>query len=450
MLKVTNSNVKGLYVRGRAYYARLTIPNNLHSVLEKSEFVCSLGTTDLIRAEARAELQLRDWRSQIATAKGGVCPNQEALLWKAELENAKGVTSDGQGGFDYDPIHDAYNSHLEHLEDTKGFSHASKFNQLVTGKVLPTERFITKFMTTRTVLPKSLQQEETRLRIMAKKFPILPVKQRDVNRWWIELTQEYVTKYGKPYSPKTAGFIMNISSTFYRYLIDQGHLDEDMPNPFKDVTKYDGGGKKNKPDTSYLPWLVKDVERLITTIHDKPDKDLLQFVILGAHIGARANEIAMLKVADINITASIPYFSITDSKTKAGIREIPIHSYILPLFTKLVRESSNEYLLPDLTITGTGSRASAIGKRFGRVKAALGYGGRHVYHSFRGTVVHLTLITDKNALSIAQDIVGHEKGNVTEDIYNALGSSMEQRSQLLEDSIRYPFQSTPALELLKL
>jgi len=51
-------------------------------------------------------------------------------------------------------------------------------------------------------------------------------------------------------------------------------------------------------------------------------------------------------------------------------------------------------------------------------------------------------------LNIAQDIVGHEKGNITADTYNAVGSSMQQRFNAITNALSYDFHKSTGLTLL--
>lgn len=446
MRKVSNSKVKGLYIRGRTYYARLTVPKDLKSTLGY-EFVQSLSTSDLNEAESRAVLLLRDWRITIENARGTISPDQKALRWKAELKKIKPPTENGRGGFDYDPLEDVYQEQLEKIEESSGLEQAQRFNKIAKGQLLPTKEYVDIFLATRTVKPRTLQQEGFRLGLMVDKFPTLPIRKSDVNKWWIELTQTHISKTGKPYSQETANFILIISGTFYQFLIDQGHLDEDSNNPFHNVSKYNGGGKQKQKAVMRLPWSTKEIELLVKATCEKGDTDLLRFVLIVAHTGARINEIAMLKIKDIHFETDPPYFSITDSKTRAGIRDVPIHPYLNELFYSMTKESTNEYLFPNLTFTSNGERASAVGKRFGNLKSKLGFGPKKVFHSFRHTVT-TALLQAGTDLNIAQDIVGHEKGNITADTYNAVGSSMQQRFNAITNALSYDFHKSTGLTLL--
>lgn len=133
----------------------------------------------------------------------------------------------------------------------------------------------------------------------------------------------------------------------------------------------------------------------------------------GLHWRARIEEICSLKVEDVSDNA----FNITDAKTKAGIRSIPIHSKIEPLVKRLKKSSKDVYLLSGLTFNKYGGRSNAIDKRFGNLKRSLGFSIKKTTHSFRHSLV--TFLDDAGVqLTHIQDIVGHEKDGTTGRVYN--------------------------------
>ena len=103
---------------------------------------------------------------------------------------------------------------------------------------------------------------------------------------------------------------------------------------------------------------------------------------LAMYSGARLNEIAALKITSV----TGDFFTISASKTDAGRRSIPIHSKLAPTIQRLVDNSRDGYLLSGLTATKYGARGNALGKRFSRLKAELGYPPELVLHSVRKTV----------------------------------------------------------------
>ena len=154
------------------------------------------------------------------------------------------------------------------------------------------------------------------------------------------------------------------------------------------------------------------------------------------YTGARIEELCALKVSECLNDA----LAITDSKTVAGIRYVPIHSQLIPILERLKRESNNEYLLSRLTFNKYGDRSNAIGKRFGRLKKSLGFPKKKVFHSIRKTVI--TLLENAGiSENLAADIVGHEKPRITYGLYSE-GHSLSAMKEAIEKII-YPENHRP-------
>nr|WP_223229862.1 tyrosine-type recombinase/integrase [Pseudoalteromonas piscicida] len=148
----------------------------------------------------------------------------------------------------------------------------------------------------------------------------------------------------------------------------------------------------------------------------KGDKNLHALILLGAYTGARREELGRLRTENVKTKDGIFYLEITDSKTVAGVRDVPIHPNIQPLIENLIETSSDGFLLPNEPVRANGERTDALGKRFGNLKAKLGFGAKHVFHSFRNTV-----ITQLGNAGIQQylinDIIGHEQTTMAFGVY---------------------------------
>ena len=148
---------------------------------------------------------------------------------------------------------------------------------------------------------------------------------------------------------------------------------------------------------------------------------LYYLINIGIFTGARIEEICSVKVVDIAAES----FTIKDSKTPSGNREVPIHNRLQDLIKQLKNSSQNGYLLSGLSEDKDGKRSGAMGKRFGRLKNQLGFERRYFFHSSRKTVVTLL---DRVGISqnLAADILWHEKPRITYGLYSG-GSSLEQK-----------------------
>ncbi|WP_422903202.1 tyrosine-type recombinase/integrase [Pseudomonas chlororaphis] len=132
-----------------------------------------------------------------------------------------------------------------------------------------------------------------------------------------------------------------------------------------------------------------------------------------------------MKKDNVIMVDNVLSFDITDSKTKAGIRVVPIHPAIIDLVTRLANESTDEYLIVTNSRSKYGIRSDPMVKAFGRLKTAQGFGPDRVFHSIRKTVITQLVRANVQGTLIAE-LVGHETGLVTFDVYSQ-GATISQK-----------------------
>jgi integrase len=207
------------------------------------------------------------------------------------------------------------------------------------------------------------------------------------------------------------------------------------PNSFpfdKDMIRK--GPKRRKGDT-WVPFAPEDVPALWQGAEARGDTQLADLIRLGAYSGARIEELCALETRRVSEAS----FEVVDAKTVAGWREVPIHPAIKALVKRLKRESKDGYLISGLTFNKYKDRSNAIGKRFGRMKAAMGYSPNFVFHSLRKTFV--TLLENAGVPeNLAADIVGHEKPRITYGTYSG-GASLKNKAEAIV-LVNYPASVT--------
>ena len=160
------------------------------------------------------------------------------------------------------------------------------------------------------------------------------------------------------------------------------------------------------------PWTNAELLKVLRAVSQ--DDPLWPLAALGAYTGARREDICGLRIDSVEGDV----LHVREGKTAAAVRRVPVHPVIQPLVRRLVETSSDGYLLPGLLTGGNDDkRGHLIGKRFLYAKNQAGVTDpRVVFHSFRNSV--LTQMDAAGvALSLRQQIVGHERGGVTEGIY---------------------------------
>ena len=263
------------------------------------------------------------------------------------------------------------------------------------------ERFVSRFADDQQVTPKSLKQ------------------------WLTEMADE------EQLAAKTITGLKVQAQAFWTYLVEHEIVQRD-PNPFVQ-TKLTVPKSATK-EVSVLPFTPDEVIAFLRSPVAQNDDQLSLLITLGMYTGARIEELAMLKKVSINLIQEVIHFKGT--KTKAADREVPMHPVLIPILSAVVSDLEDDYVIPGLTIDARGERGKALGKRFGRLKTAMGFKGRgKVFHSIRKTVG--TLFEQAEVLEgVAADILGHEKQTMTYGLYSG-GSSMRQKREAVH-KLKYP------------
>jgi integrase len=151
--------------------------------------------------------------------------------------------------------------------------------------------------------------------------------------------------------------------------------------------------------------------------------------LMGLLTGARLSELAQLHVADcierdghlclsINVDDDLGQKSVKNSNS---IRLVPLHTELVRLgfseFVRAQRQKGHTKLFPEIPLQAKKTASHAPSKWFARYREKQGVSGPHWdFHSFR--VTFITRLLDQNAPQhqVAQ-LVGHEKGLITSDVY---------------------------------
>lgn len=170
--------------------------------------------------------------------------------------------------------------------------------------------------------------------------------------------------------------------------------------------------KRGKPKIVRIPFSHEEIQ----TLWDNVSFPFVDMVLIGIYSGWRPQELAILKVADVDLEARTMFGGL---KTDAGRnRIVPIHSAIYELvvanYNKAVAMGS-DYLFNDengqqgthLTYDKYRGRFAKINKRFNM---------SHKPHDTRHTFITAAKSVDMNEY-ILKLLVGHEIEDVTEKVY---------------------------------
>ncbi|MDF3867969.1 tyrosine-type recombinase/integrase [Pseudomonas denitrificans (nom. rej.)] len=212
-------------------------------------------------------------------------------------------------------------------------------------------------------------------------------------------------------------------SEFWRWAMkhDDGWRNQyqGRPNPFKEHDL----PKESKQDrkAERVAFTIDDVKRL----RSAASPALANVITLAAYTGARIEELCQLKIEDVVKVDGLPAFNITDSKTAAGIRTVPIHPHIAALVDEFKQTSEDGYLIKSPKGGAYGRKSQGFVNQFSTLKKKEAFGPQHTFHSFRKTFITELLHQDVPGVIIAS-VVGHETGTITFDVYSQ-GASIKQK-----------------------
>lgn len=404
------------------WYATLKVPPDVQEKVGKTKFKKSLGTSDKRRAQELAAPLVALWKAQIRQAKGqGDAVYEEAIRWRQAYEAAR-----REGDADLlEVMPTLISDKAEQIEEQRGEHMALQFAAIAQGLKTPAKLHFDAWRASIINLAQKTQdQAEKDVQRLVDEFvtleAITPVAARD----WVQRMQAAGS------SESSLKRMMSFWRSYWRYL---GSIAAVPPGSFPftvEMIQRRRESRGRRGDT-WLPFPADRVPSLWAAAEARGDTALAHLIKLGAYTGARIEELCSLRAEHVDDSA----LHITDAKTPAGIRDVPIHPSISDLVIALKEASSDGYLLSGLTFNKYGDRSNAIGKRFGRLKADLGFGEQHVFHSLRKTVV--TLLEDAGVSeNLAADIVGHEKPRITYGLYSG-GASLATKAAALS-KVRYP------------
>jgi integrase len=184
---------------------------------------------------------------------------------------------------------------------------------------------------------------------------------------------------------------------------------------------------------SYVPFTRKEVEQLYKIARDAGKDELANLIIFGAYTGARIEEIGRIEPGDtIFDNDGEPIgFNIPKAKSVAGVRDIPLHASLVPLYKNLCEQSPvNDGYLFKGGRNKYDIRLDRLSKQFGRMKKKAEFSDLHVFHSIRKTTT-TELHQAGVSVEVLPYIIGHENKSFTLSVYSS-GCSFEQKVKAIQ------------------
>ncbi len=402
-----------LVKRYNTYFAVLYIPKDIQYVIGKKKFIKTTGEQNIKLAQAIANVFVMGWKAEIASARS---KSDEPLINSAK-EIKKLLKSSPKYLVD-----EVIEEEVARLHKERKPIDAEVFKRISKGENKHLEDVAKEWKIheeKRGLAQKFIDQMDNDVRLVVKQFPTSNYMTAEHVEWWIK----DIARIGK-LSASSVTRIIGSGKNFYKYLQLIKEVSVTEPNPFVVPAEFKISNKPNSKSVnktqSWLPFSPKEIVGLYK-LALVDNQTLADLILIAMHTGARIEEICSLLCKDVDMKQES--ITIIDAKTEAGERTIPIHPYIKDRIEKLIENSTDDYLLPELSKNKYGDRSNAIGKRFGRLKTKHKFSSRYVFHSIRKTFT--TLLENAGVgENVAADIVGHEKPRITYGLYSG-GASLE-------------------------
>ena len=369
------STHKYLKLHHNKWVFRFAWPKDVQKYVRETEFIRSTGTTnlhealikrDVFEAECKKALyyfrsddekvreqELLDFRKK--WSKAPVIEDEKGFVSKEadDLEEeifARAVDIHVEGGMDEllkehkkDAAAPSYNDALSRLGKLKSVNDyirlASNQKELSTTLV----HYLNEWVSWRKndVIPKTVDDGKSVVLKFAKDFPTLnDVNHHDVGRWFEKLRIGAGTK---KLGSKRRRTIKSHLVSYWKFLqrnLEMPVVPRDV-NPFSDIEFPSLKNRKQgvmHESWKHFPDMTEDVVRIMNALQEKEDRDLWILCFISMFTGMRPEEIAQSKKHEIHIGRSDrSYIHIPRENTKsdAGLRDVPIHSELLPLIKEL-------------------------------------------------------------------------------------------------------------------
>ncbi|HBS6428931.1 TPA: tyrosine-type recombinase/integrase [Klebsiella pneumoniae] len=189
---------------------------------------------------------------------------------------------------------------------------------------------------------------------------------------------------------------------------------------------------------SYQPFTSDQMQKLL----DAAEPEIRNIIMMGLFSGCRLDELASLKKSEIQTVEGVRCFYISKSKTKAGIRHVPIHSRLSAIVDEYLSHNYGEYLFPQANKINRadGKKGPFYSQAFTRLRRRVlpTATDRQCFHSLRGMFI---TCLDRAGVSETRigSITGHTEQKAKTEAFRTYsqGASMEELAGYVE-LVSYP------------
>jgi integrase len=456
-------DTRWLELRGHTWHCVMDVPRPLRAAMGRKRMVKSLQTRDQTVAIARRHAAIAEFQQAFAKARRTTESDPivtAAMEWRetfaridrgdpatvAAFDASSETFQDDRTGevVTLEPqdvaamwANDVFGSEAERIAEVEGDTAAQTFLEIARGRVTPLLHYVGAWLAegggkgplkVRTQRQYRRDLDQLHAWLTRSRLPptIEAVTKPVAGRYVTDMVTEGTDR-------KTANRKISAVSAYWRWLLKRTTVEV---NPWAGQSL-----SKAAVATGGIPKRTFTDAELTTLLNGGPDPELLDAILVAALSGMRIEEAYRLTVAD---TAD-GWFNIRDSKTRAGIRRVPIHTTLGSLVPR--RQSgkpATAYLFHEAGRLRDGyERSMPASKRFGHYRKRVGVDEREQgrrqsnidFHSLRRWFITKARNAGIDRATVAA-VVGHEAGKITDDVYS--GGPSEALLRACVEAVRLP------------
>jgi integrase len=229
---------------------------------------------------------------------------------------------------------------------------------------------------------------------------------------------QWVSKVLVPsaWSAKTKGNRVGDVAAFGGWCVEAGIWTENHAGALRGLLR--GSTRGREQQATVRPWTVAEVQRLLERMDAElpADDPLHAMVRIALYTGMRREEIAGLRGADVDVVDDVRVLRVREGKSRAAIRDVPVHSEIVDLVSGV---AAGDFIVSGLGGKGgqDGRRAHSAGVRFSKLKAEWGFDATLNFHGLRRTFAK-RLESAGVPQNVAESLLGHARRSLSYGRYS--------------------------------
>lgn len=416
--------MKYLTLKGNLWQVKIDVPADCQAELGKRNWVETTGTGDTAKAKVRRdeiERQVKDVFNAIraGTYQQGTAADLGASLRQSWL-NSENTAEEGRFS-----EKDLVAQLAEDQADRMRPSQRKAFEAAWTGQV-DANKYVEAWLKEARLAPRTAKEWTGLTGRFQKWTEANDVKLTGIDR---KVAGRYVVEELAPMHPATAAKYVSCLRGYWAYLIRRGHVDRDIGNVWADQLqpqRAKGGDRDAMEEERALT--VAEVKKLTD---DKASKGLAELSLVATLSGMRLGEILALTKEALVTIDGIECFDLRKSKTRAGVRVVPVHSGLSEVVEGRTKgEGSFWPEFAELTNESVSKRFATYRRKHGIDETIEGRRRALTnFHSLRKTFVTLARQAGMNEATIGQ-VEQEGKKSLTFSVYSK--ASTKQLQEVVE------------------